>query len=197
MIRSHADYPDYVKLEIDGTVADQITYLEWMALFNETTPTITSKNAILSNDSLARYYRLNLLDRWYGVNGSRKAVGMRFTYNFGIPLIGFNNSDIESGKQESEIEDFTIDAYAKLLKDLFNDGGDDVHVLYSGGGILFDEVLNIFILDALKVVVGFVLVFFYMWFHLQSMALAALGILEIGKDGFVSLFVYLMVFFKD
>eukprot|EP00039_Didymoeca_costata_P008447 m.112212 g.112212 ORF g.112212 m.112212 type:complete len:1026 (+) comp14086_c0_seq4:217-3294(+) len=97
------------------------------------------------------------------------------TFRFGLPLQGYNNAKDRYDEQISKIEDFV-----SSMKEYLDSAGEHgITVRYLSPILIQLHFQDLIFRDTLWIVLSIVLVFLFMWFHIQSAFLASFGIVHV------------------
>eukprot|EP00051_Salpingoeca_urceolata_P017516 m.239317 g.239317 ORF g.239317 m.239317 type:complete len:947 (+) comp18977_c2_seq1:474-3314(+) len=96
---------------------------------------------------------------------------------FGLPLPGFTSPRDRADEQEKKIDDF-IESFSSVLSDNRDVSGKPA-LRYSAAVLNDEHISSIIFGDSVLITASIVVVFLYMWFHLQSAFLAGFGMLHI------------------
>eukprot|EP00930_Biecheleria_cincta_P076589 TRINITY_DN6379_c0_g1_i3.p1 TRINITY_DN6379_c0_g1~~TRINITY_DN6379_c0_g1_i3.p1 ORF type:complete len:1045 (-),score=167.77 TRINITY_DN6379_c0_g1_i3:416-3550(-) len=116
----------------------------------------------------------------------------RGTIRFGMPLPGYNNSDIKRKEQQDKFRKWFREQFNDYLKATQGDG--DVEFLFFATPLIQDEFISILLADMTKVFVSLALVFLWIWLQTNSSIIAIAGITEIILSIPLAFFFYYTIF---
>ncbi|KAJ5066144.1 sterol-sensing domain [Anaeramoeba ignava] len=123
-------------------------------------------------------------------SGNLKSKYLRSTYDFGLPLAGYENRKDRYDSQEEKFNDWIVGIVPDATKDHKTDS---FQIFYLGDGVT-DAYVNYLILrDGSLIFASIIMVFIYTWFHTKSLFLAAMGIFHIIMAFPLSYFVYRVI----
>ncbi|KAJ5066146.1 sterol-sensing domain [Anaeramoeba ignava] len=120
-------------------------------------------------------------------SGNLKSKYLRSSYDFGLPLAGYENRKDRYDSQEEKFNDWIVGIVPDATKDHKTDS---FQIFYLGDGVT-DAYVNYLILrDGSLIFASIIMVFIYTWFHTKSLFLTAMGIFHILMSFPLSYFIY-------
>jgi hypothetical protein len=133
-------------------------------------------------------------DQNFNVSNPVSMYSRSITY-FGGPRKGYKNTTDREGEQDAEVKKYVLDnLYEDMQRVSKKSNSKETNTFYFMTAIIFDIFIKILIQDMSAAILSVLLVFWYLWYMLGSLFLAAVGMAEILLSIPCAWFIFRLIF---